>query len=192
MTSLGFSFFLLGHLGSSWGGSCQKEFPPNPGQGRSRQYKSFGSYFKHTEIRTESFGIDVPPCGFSCFLLGAAKTTTTTATTRIIFEARLSYLTKSGPPLAFPFSFWGLSAHPGGAPAPPDHRPPTSKHLDLPWLFLFPFGASRLIPGGLPPPRTPPVVSSSQAAHVKATEQSSRRSVCPRRFRARLSYSTVS
>jgi hypothetical protein len=26
----------------------------------------------------------------------------------------------SRPPLASPFSFWGLSAHPGGAPAPPD------------------------------------------------------------------------
>ena len=75
LTSLGFSFFLLGHLGSSWGGSCQKEFPPNPGQGRSRQYKSFGSYFKHTEIRTESFGIVVPPCGYCAgyFGLGMAQ-----------------------------------------------------------------------------------------------------------------------
>ena len=30
-------------------------------------------------------------------------------------------------------------------------------------------GASRLIPGGLPPPRTPPVISRPQAARVKAT-----------------------
>ena len=67
LTSLGFSFFLLGPLGSSRGGSCQKEFPPNPGQGGSRQYKSFGSSLKHAEIGPESFGIVV------CRLVGIVQ-----------------------------------------------------------------------------------------------------------------------
>ena len=41
----------------------------------------------------------------------------------------------------------------------PGHLAHPARVLDLPWLFLFPFGASRPIPGGLPPPRTLPVFS---------------------------------
>ncbi len=78
-----------------------------------------------------------------------------------------------GPPLAFHCSFWGLSAHPGEAPAPRTtrfcsrggSRPPGPPRL-------FPGGApappdlpcvSRM---GLPPPRTPPGNSDCRK-HVK-------------------------